>query len=344
MATIPPGGIVIVPDPITGGAGAAVTTTEVINAQWANAQNKLTSAQLQAQQAYNDAASPPQMTAIGLDQSYLPPLIPILTASSLADMEALYGTTLGQITALMTNAMASFMQQFLPNPQFYLDALNWCDNAIVNGGTGINTAVETALWQRGRARIMSDSQRAEDEASTTWSNKRWPVPTGALRKTIAMIGLDTGRKLAEVNRDIAIKQFEQEIANVQFAVTAVLDLEKAAQDAALRYVQVFASAPQIAMQLATGLAGLENDFAKTLTSLYEAEITALQPKIQLQLAAANLSLEVGKANLESQVAGMEDRVKSALGMLQILGSVSAAGINAINAQTSISGSDSTSGS
>lgn len=342
-APIPPGGIVPVPDPISGGAGAAITTADIVNAMWANAQAKLTAALNYNATANADAATPPQMTGVSLDMSYLPPLPPQLTASSLADMEALYGSSRDQIEAMITNSFAAFIAQWFPNPQYYNDAMSWCDNAIVNGGTGINTAVEQALWQRGRDRIMTDSLREQDEVQSTWANRRWPTPVGALRKAMTIIGLEAGRKLGEVNRDIAIKSFEQEIENVKFAVTTVVDQRKVALDAAIEYVRLVVSGPTVAMQLATGLAGLENDFARTLTSLYQAEVTALQPKIQLQLAQANLQLEVGKSNLASLIAGMEDRVKSALGAMQILGSVSSAGINAIQAGSSISGSDSTSG-
>src|SRR5688572_24280865 len=97
MATIPPGGIVTVPDPISGGAGAPVTTTQIVNAMWENAQNKSTSGDERVTQAIALADPAPQMLTPVLDTTYVAPLKPILPEDNPLDGEAMYETQRDQM-------------------------------------------------------------------------------------------------------------------------------------------------------------------------------------------------------------------------------------------------------
>lgn len=339
MATIPPGGIVTVPDPITGGAGAPVTTTQVINAMWENAQNKSAAGDARVGQAISLADPAPQMVTPVLDTSYVPPTKPDLPEDNPLDGEAMYNAQRDQMLTLITNSFTDFINTYFPNPQFYEDALDWCHDAFTTGGTGLNADVEQQLWERGRARILGDSERAEDEAMASWANKRWPVPPGALTNQINQIRLDAGRKLAEQSRDISIKSFDTEIENVRFAVKEVLDQRKVALDAAGDYIKTIMLGPQTAMQLATGLANIRTELSRSLVALYSAEVTALEPRIRLAIADADLKFRGAQANLQAQIQSIEEKVRAAIAGAQMVAQQASAGLNAINAQASISGQD-----
>lgn len=342
MATIPPGGIVTIPDPISGGAGAPVTTTQIINAMWANAQEKSASGDLRIGQAIGFADPAPNMTAPTLDMSYLPPTAPALVPHNPGDAIAMYNTQRDQLYTMITTSFVNFIDTYFPNPQFYEDALEWCHDAFTTGGTGINADVEQQLWERGRARILADLERTEQEVTATWANKRWPVPPGALTNQINQIRLESARKLAEQSRDISIKSFDTEIENVRFAIKEVIDQRKVALDAAGDYIKTIMLGPQTAMQLTTGLADTETRFNQSMVALYSAQIAALDPKIRLQLADANLKLEAEKANLQAKENSIEQKVRAATGGAQMVAQQASAGLNAINAQASISGQDVTS--
>lgn len=343
MATTPPpGGIVTVPDPVTGGAGAAVTVTETINAMWENAQSKSAAGDARIGQAISLADPAAQLSYTPLDTSYVPPVAPGIVPDNPMDAEALYNAQRDQMLALITSNFRSFIDEFFPNPDWYQEALDWCGRAITQGGTGINTDVETALWQRGRARILADSERAADEAMSTWANRGFPLPPGALANQVNQINLDAGRKLAEVSRDVAVKSFDTEIENVRFAVKTVLDERKAALAAALDYIKTIMLGPQTAMQLTTGLANVKSDFARTLVSLYSAQTAALDPRVRLSITDAQLRLQADTANLEARKASTDAKVRAAMAGAGMVGQMASAGINAINAQASISGSDSSS--
>jgi hypothetical protein len=342
MATIPPGGIVTIPDPVSGGAGAPVTTTQIINAMWENAQNKSAAGDLRIGQAIGFADPAPNMTAPTLDMSYLPPTAPDLPIEDPGSSEALYNSQRDQLINLITTSFTNFIDTYFPNPQFYEDALQWCHDAFTTGGTGLNPDVEQQLWERGRARILADSERAEAEAMETWANRRWPVPPGALTNQINQIRLDSGRKLAEQSRDISIKSFDTEIENIRFAIKEVIDQRKVALDAAGDYIKTIMLGPDTAMKLVTGLAGIKTQFANALVALYSAQIAATDPKIRLQLADANLKLEAEKANLQAKEQSIEQKVRAATSGAQLVAQQASAGLNAINAQASISGQDVTS--
>lgn len=339
MATIPPGGIVTVPDPTTGGAGAPVTTTQVINAMWQNAQSKSEAGDARVGQAIALADPAPQMSPVTLDTSYLPPTPPDLPNDDPNNGEAIFSAWYAQMLAMITTNFRSFIDEFFPDESFFEDAYDWCTRAIVDGGTGINADVEQALWQRGRARILADSQRAEMEAEQLWANRRFPMPPGALTNQLNEIRLDSGRKLAEASRDISIKSFDTEIENVRFAVKEVLDLRKKALDAAGDYIKTLMQAPDTAMKLATGLTQIRSELARNLVQLYSAQVTALQPRVQLAIADADIQMRGKEANLRAQEQTIDAKVRAALAGAQMVASMASAGINAINAQASISGQD-----
>jgi hypothetical protein len=126
MATTGPtfgsgGGIVTVPDG-TGGAGAPVTVTEIINAMWENSQLRSMQGDLYIDQARADVGAAPQMGMVHLDTSYLPPTAPPLPPMNPNDGEAIYDEKLAQIAAMIDTAFTQFIATYFPNTQGYLAA------------------------------------------------------------------------------------------------------------------------------------------------------------------------------------------------------------------------------
>lgn len=333
--------IVTVPDPITGGAGAPVTTTQVINAMWDNSETRTNEMAERISMGLADVGPAPLIGVPFLDKSYVPPLKPSLVETSSLDGEAIYNSQLDKLVNMIGQGIADFFANYFPLGP-YDDAVEWMRKAIVDGGTGINPTVEQQLWERGRARILLDSERTEREAMATWANRRFPLPPGALVGQVNEIRLDAGRKLAEQSRDIAIKSFDTEIENVRFAVKETLDLRSKAMSAMADYIRTLMLGPDTAMKLATGLAGLELDVNRSLVALYSAETQALQPRVQLAIEDARLQASTNESNQRSITATAQTKADLAKAAAQMLAAQASAGINAIHAQTSISGQDVTS--
>ena len=331
--------IVTVPNPLTGGAGAAVTTTEAINAMWDNSQTRTDEMNARFDEGVADIGPAPLIGYPYLDKSYVPPLTPRLVDPNQVNGEAIYNAQLAKLVDLIGRGITEFFATYFP-PGPYNQAVEWMRKAMEEGGTGIKAAVEQQLWERGRARVLGDSERTEREAMATWANRGFPMPPGALVGQINEIRLDAGRKLAETSRDIAVKSFEAELENVRFSVKETLDLRVKAMNAMAEYIKTLMMGPQVAMQLATGLAGLELDVNRSLVALYSAETQALQPRVQLAIESARLESGTNEANQKAITATAQAKAELAKAAALALGQQASAGINGINAQSSISGSDS----
>lgn len=344
MATspIPPGGIVSVPDPSTGGAGAPVIVSQIVNANWANAILLLNRAAALMDDAIDIAEPAPQMAIPTLDTTYVPPLKPTLVWDNPNDGKAIYDDARADIDALLTDGFTSFLSTYFPDGGYYTAALEWLEKAIVDGGTGINADVERQLWERGRSRISDEAIRAEQDAMQAFANRGFPLPSGPLVHQVGLIHQNKRNLLAEQSRDISIKSFDTEIENVRFAVKTAVDLRLSALAAAGDYIKTLILGPQTAADLARTLTGLRTEFSRSLVALYQAETAALEPRVRLAIADADLKSRGAEANLRAKSAAIEDRARAALAYAQSVASAAAASLNGINAGASISGGDSSS--
>lgn len=343
MATSPLldlGGVVTVPDPVTGGAGAPVIVSEIINTNWANGFEMLNAAFELGANAADLAVDPPQIDGVALDKSYLPPTVPTnLPNIDPAEGIAMYQSSLTQINTLIQSGYTDFLTTHFQDGPVYRKAIDWITNALTNGGSVINPAVEQALWERDRARITAESQRLENETASMWANRGFALPPNALAGQVADIRLATARQLGEQSRTIAIKSWEAELENVRRAVQMALDLRSKALQAAADYIRTLILGPQTAVRLATGLAGLKTELLRSLTSLYTAQVAALEPTVRLAITDAQLKQAVAEANLNSKLKTIDQRVQAAEANARMVGTAAAAILNGVNARSEISGMD-----
>lgn len=340
MATVPPGGIVPVPEP-GGGVGAPTTVAYIINAKWQNAQNWFTNATAAVNAAAAEAEDAPQLTGPVLDTSYLPPEAPTLPFTDPEEGQSIYDAAREEIGTLIEQGFKDFLTENFPTGPYWNKALAWLERAL-DGGTGVDAEVERQIWERDKARLLAQSTQAEAEAMATWANRGFPLPTGALNGTVQGIRLEANRQLAGQSRDIAIKSFEAELENARFAVQQVLELRLRAISAAGDYIRTLILGPQTAVQLATGLVGLKTDLARSLTALYQAEVAALEPKVRLAITDAQLKLDASRANLDAELKTLTERVNAFLAHAKMVADATAASLNGIGAGASISGSDTSS--
>lgn len=338
---INPGDIVSVPDPASGGAGAPVIVSQVMNAKWRNGFTLLDKLFEISDDAIALANPPPQMPGVVLDKSYLPPLPPNLPDIDPNEAKAIYDDSRTEIDALLQGGYGTFLQTYFPDGNFYPAALAWLDTAL-SGGTGVNASVEQQIWERDKARIMGQSQQVEKSAVATWANRGFPLPPGAAAAQVTQIRLAASKELAGQSRDIAIKTFEAELENTRFAITTSIDLRKSALQLASEYIRTLILGPQTAVQLATSLAGLKTSLAQALTSMYSAQVTALEPFVRLNITDAQLQSAANQANLNAKSQAVSDRVRAALANASTIGGIVASSWNGLNAGASISGSDSSS--
>lgn len=339
---INPGDIVSVPDPSTGGAGAPVIVSQVINAKWRNAVTLLNASSDRADDAIALTDPAPQIPLIDLDTSYVMPIKPVLPDNNPADAKAIFDDARAEIHDEITAGYVDYLQTYFPDRSYFDNAIAWINRALTTGGTGVNAAVEQQLWERGRSRLQVEAMRAESDAMQSFANRGFPLPPGALVHQVQLIRQDTRDKLAEQSRDISIEAFRAELENARFAVGQALDLWMKAIAAAGDYIRTLLQGDQVAASLATAMISVRSDLARNLVALYQAESAALEPRVRLAIADAQIKEAGNEANLRSKNQTLNDRVQAAVAALTSTTQVAAASLNGISAGASISGQDSSS--
>ena len=325
-------GIVTLPDGVT---GPALQTTQIINAKWD-----------MAQAWYRDASGFSQATiaAVGIAPEYTAPTVKQLSMSASApgnlmfddadSVMSYFDAKNSELSALIDEAFKEILGIAFPDMSLMATALDWCNRAIAQGGTGVNASVESALWERGRARILREAARDLNTVQERYARAGWPLPPGAMLHEAALIRQGSRDKLAEASRDIAIKSFETEVENVRFAVKTVADQFAQAINAVGEYVKTVMLGPQVASQLASNVANLKNDAARTLVSLYQAQNSAMEPLARLAIADADMKTRAGEANLRAQLETAQLRAQAVLAQVKMVGDAAAASLNGIGAGVS----------
>ena len=144
----------------------------------------------------------------------------------------------------LRNSFTQFMDQYFPSGGYFDKATDWLERALEANGTGIPIIVESAMWERDRARLTSESARAEDEALTAWASRGYTLPPGALVHGLNTIRAGLTNALSTQSRDIAIKVTDVHVENARFAVGQAAQIRSQAIGAAVEYVKALMVSPQ----------------------------------------------------------------------------------------------------
>lgn len=197
---------------------------------------------------------------------------PDLGELDVTQLQNLYWENRAEIMEMLKAAFSEYMAEWFPTGTYFEKATAWLERALGEGGTSINTAVETALWERDRARLTAEAARAEDEAMTAFAARGYVLPPGSLVHSVLMVRQNLTNAVSQQSRDIAIKAHQDELENARLAVQQAIGLRGAAMSAAINYMQALAVAPQIATTLAnaqidgqTRIAAAKADLFRTVT-------------------------------------------------------------------------------
>ena len=320
----------------TGGAPAVVS--EVFDKMWMIAQSRTGLADAAIQRAAAETEGWTPITAPQLDETLDIPQKPEIDFDP-NQAGNLYDSIRGALEATIEGKIDEFLTTYFPSPAAYSKAMAWLEKAT-DGGTGIDPVIERQLWERDRTRVLNESSRAESEAAINWANRGFPLPPGALTGQIHQIRLDTQKKLSEQSRDIAIKRFDAGLENAKFAVKTIIDSAQTALSAASDYIKTIMMGPQLASELALSQVDAKIKVVQALTSLYAAEVGALDPVVKLAVAQGDIDMRGMETNARGEMTALEARVRAAVAYAEMLGAQAAAGLNALNASAQISGSDS----
>lgn len=319
--------------------GASAVVSEVFSTMWNVAKSRTDLADAAVNRVVADSEGWTPIVAPRIEGEVGIPAKPNLEFDG-QEAQNLYDGVRQALEHSIGSQLDQFLTTYFPRQSAYEKAMQWLESAT-QGGTGINPAIEQQLWERDRARILTEASRAENEAGATWANRGFPLPPGALTGQVHQIRIEAQKKLAEQSRDIAIKRFDAGLENARFAVKTIIDASQTALSAASDYIKTIMMGPQLASELALSQVEAKVKMAQAMTSLYSAEVSAAEPAIRLAIAQGDMDMRGMEANAKGEMIALESRVRAAMTFAEMLGAQAAAGLNALNASASISGSDST---
>jgi hypothetical protein len=168
----------------------------------------------------------------------------------------------------------------------------WVDGAA----TGIDPAVEQAIWLRGRERESSATQRKLREITRDFARRGFSKPQGAQAVALADALQEIQHRDAELSREVMVKQADLEQSNRRFAFEQAWQVESGLITYTSQIAQRAFEAAKFALQI-----GLEVFQARV--AQYDAQIKAFGVQAEVfraQLQGELARLEIFKAQIESQ--------------------------------------------
>lgn len=300
--------------------GAATAAASAINAVTAPALGPMTSpgtpALLPSAPDPGQAPTPVAILTPGLGA--IDPMADYGQAPAFDDADAftmdglrnLYENDRAEMLQKLEFSFQGFMAEYFPPGGYFDKATAWLERVLDAQGTGIPIAVESALWERDRARLTAEASRAEDEALTMWAGRGYALPPGALVHSTQLIRAGLTNALAQQSRDIAIKVTDVHVENARFAVGQAATIRSQAIGAAVEYIKALMVSPQYVGQwlgaLLDGRAKLVGAQADVFRTRAGVAVDVFKVGAQTQLDKFKTSADVGIESAKTQNAtGLE---------------------------------------
>lgn len=244
----------------------------------------------------------------------------------------------------------------VPNIQGIILSNLWNDiyeklnDDITNGGYGIETADESALYERGKERERLEYAAQVEEADEIFAGSGYKMPPGALIKIRQRARDNYHGKLATLNREIMTKRAELFVQCRQFALekgvlfgqlfTDIGKLRVGKYEADIKGVVADAEIQQKTeqMKLETYRAAIEgySAEARVLASLYDLASTQQDREIRCQIAALQANIEIAKAYLTQAIEQAKLRLSGTEAAAEVYKAICASALGTIHASASLS--------
>lgn len=206
---------------------------------------------------------------------------------------------------------------FQPEPytKVLLDKLVAAIDPMLQAKSALPEAIEEALFQRSRSRIEVETNRQIDQAITDFGNRGFTEPPGMLHDRALQLRQAGINAQAENAREVAIKQYEETLQNLRFAIVQGAALEGV-------FVQLHLEEQRMALQAATFLresaVALLNARIAIINAKNQAYLTEAQV-FETRIRAALANVELYRAEIEGELAKgqvNEQRVRLYEGLLR----------------------------
>lgn len=227
------------------------------------------------------------------------PAVPDLGGLDSGDMVSEFKSVYGDLMAEMKQSLEEFAAKWFPPGQYLERATAWLDRVLAGGGL-VDAAVESHIWERDRARLQAEANRASDEALTMWASRGYALPPGALAHQLLTVRQGLTNALSQQSRDIAVKAHQDEIDGAKFAVQQAIGLRTAAASAAVSFIQALTASLNEALQLTTSKAETLARIASARSTIFSAEVDG-KTKLYTSVAGANADHYKAEASAQADI-------------------------------------------
>jgi hypothetical protein len=179
---------------------------------------------------------------------------------------------------------------------------------VENGGTGLDSEVEAAIWDRALSRKQVGDLAKHDEAERYFASRGFNIPQGALVSRLTELMTERARAEDDINRDIMTEQAKLAQTNTHFAITSAIQHESSIMaylsDVAQRTLDSSKYAQEVAIALFNADVMRYNaqlQGYQTAASVYESRIRAsmlVLEKYKLKLEGTRLQSDIQKSRVE----------------------------------------------
>jgi len=224
---------------------------------------------------------------------------------------------------------------------------------ITNGGYGIETADEIAIWERAKERELLDLSAQTDDLDEFYAGAGYKFPPGALIKAKQKARQTYQNKMATINRDMTIERLKMFVDCRKFALENGVKFGELFVNIAKLKVELYDSEVKGALgeaeiKKSNNLVKIEkykadidgySAEARVLASLYDLASTSQMREIQMQVAVLQANIEIAKAMLTQKVEEAKLRLSGTQTAAEVYKAVCASALGTIHAQASLSGSE-----
>ena len=169
-------------------------------------------------------------------QVVIPDFTPDIDISELLDLAS--DNTILIFQQRFREEFTTFINSYFPDFSAHLTHVHdKLHSMIFDGGTGLPPAIEQAIYDRARSRIVAEQLSQEGQVYDTFAIRGFSLPQGAMLASIERLRDQSLAKVAESSKDIAIDAAKIEVENLKFAIETAANYRVNVIKAAVDYIR-----------------------------------------------------------------------------------------------------------
>lgn len=310
---------------------------DVINATWnlALTQSSSVSAKIAAITAAAgmfDPTTAPTVAAgsVGVP-SIVAPSVTIPSSITVPQIFADFKTEYLDLATWLTNQFTGWISTYAPNNQALYTAGESSLLAAIQSDTYIPASTQAQIWGDDSARILADSNRAQDAVVAQFASRRFPLPADVSASAILQIQQKTQDLQAESSRKIAIMSVEQ----YKWVVGQIVAQRDLVLKYALEYAKTMTTSPEIISRMMGIGYDIQTKLISAAAAFYNADAQAKEVIAKVGEFNTSTALEADKLNQAAVLTLIEDNLKALLGEIAAIAQQATALMNNLHVQVSM---------